>query len=176
MPAKVDAYRDALANVVKDIENAYNLKSYSINGSSYLNADIVDLIAEINKDIKSLDKREIQNRNVAAGQATALLPYISRRCIFYGKKRLDFSHYPSLDKIAPILLAFTKAQEIKSSYLTEVNKIVQLLSEIDMRFINFRGGLGYRYLRIFVILVIYGNFSNASCVADFIINQFVVKR
>lgn len=175
MPVKVDPYRDALANVVKDIENAYKLKSYNINGGSYLNADITDLIKAITEDIKSLDNREIQSRNATAGMATALLPYISRRCTFYKKKRLDFSHYPALDKIAPVLLTFTKADEIKADYLSEVNKIVQLLSEIDMRFINFRGGLGYRYLRIFVILVYYGNFSNAACVADFIINQFVVR-
>lgn len=178
MSAKRDSYIEQLAKIVQEAEIAYKLNNLKVNNANYLDADIGELMSIITDDIKSLSKQEIQNRNIKAGKAIALLPFISMRLRFYNKKRLDFSHYPAMDTVAKILLTFTRADAIQkdANAIRDVNKIVQLLSEIDARFINFRGGLGYRYLRIFVILVYYGNYVNAACVADFILNQFVVRR
>ena len=81
-----------------------------------------------------------------------------------------------MKSVARVLLTFTKQKTVNMSSIKDVNKIIELLHTIDASYINFQGALGYMYLRNFVLLILSGNYSNASVVADFILNQFITRE
>ena len=58
----------------------------------------------------------------------------------------------------------------------QLNTIIKILDELDKKQVAVRVGLAYMFLRIFIVMVLHGNLCNASIVADFIINQFSVRR
>ena len=113
--------------------------------------------------------------NASAGRALVPLSYTRDRLDYYNKKRLDYSRYPGMLEVSSVLLKFTHVETVNEDSLRNINMIIEVLTEIDSRYMNFRGGLGYRYLRIFVVLAVFGNYFNAAIVARFILYQFVVK-
>lgn len=170
-----DSYLVTLSNIVTDVEKAFQLQSDNDNSIKYSDLDIVELVNVLNMRVTTLDKEEIASMNEQAARSLVLLSYTRDRLDYFGKKRLDFSKYPGMLKVSEVLIKFTKAKTVNENSLRDVNMIIELLSEIDNRYMNYRGGLGYRYLRAFVILVIFGNFFNAAIVARFILYQFIVK-
>lgn len=171
----MDSYLASLSSIVTEVEAAYQLQSGNESSVRYADLEIKDLINVLNSRVSALDKVEITNMNTKAGNSLVLLSYVSARLDYFGKKRLDYSKYPGMQCVVEVLLNFTKPERINENVLRSVNAIVELLAEIDERYINYRGGLGYRYLRLFVILILFGNYFNAAVVASFILSQLVVK-
>lgn len=170
-----DSYLITLSNIVTDVERAFQLQNDNADSVKYSDLDIIELVNVLNVRVTTLDKEEIASMNEKAARSLVLLSYTRDRLDYFNKKRLDFSKYPGMLKISEVLLKFTKAKTVTENSLRDVNMIIELLAEIDSRYMNYRGGLGYRYLRAFVILVIFGNFFNAAIVARFILYQFIVK-
>ena len=46
----------------------------------------------------------------------------------------------------------------------------------DAKTAKMRNAMGYRFLRIFVVILLNGNISHASVIADFILNQFIIEE
>lgn len=173
--AKKDGYIATLSNTIIKIENAYGMQK--MRGSTPIaDLPIVDVITYFNKVITSCDKEELGSINVAAGREVVLLSYVTQRMVYYNKKRLDYSKYKNMRTITKVLFAFTKQKTTDKKTLRSVNKIITLLDEIDKRHVSYRNALSYRFLRIFVVMIMHGNYCNASVVADFILNQIITKE
>lgn len=170
-----DSYIVALSDIISDLENIYGLTE-QVNGTYLWKFDIIDVIQAVKSKRNSIDSAIEYDMNIAAGKATVLLSYVSARMTFFNKKRLDYSSYPAMKTVGNILIQFTNSSTVTKDTIKLVNKIIVVLSQIDNKYVNHRYGLGYRYLRIFIVLILYGNYTNASVVADFILNQFVTKR
>jgi hypothetical protein len=153
----------------------YGLTS-NVNGSILGRDDIIDVVKYIKGNLKQQDPSKVYDINVSAGKSLVLLSYVSSRMKFFNKKRLDYSAYPYMKTVCKVLLNFTSSSTVNVDNVKLVNKIIVILSKIDERFVQYRYGLGYRYLRIFIIMILYGNYTNAAVVADFILNQIIVKR
>lgn len=163
---KYDRDVSILSTLLNRIESAYGM---------YADAalDIAELVERWNQQFADMEKDELQELQAEALDAIILLSFTTDRLEFFGKKRLDFSKYPAMPKVVNILLQFVSADSINEESVRSVNMIVELLVEIDRRFMNFKGGLGYRFLRVFVMLVLAGNYLGASIVARFILTQLV---
>ena len=118
----------------------------------------------------------IDSRNLAASKSLVLLSYISIRLKYYNKKRLDFSKYPGMRSAVRVLINFTKQRTVNMQTMRSLNKLIELLVIIEDDYVQYRRGLAYRFIRLFIVLVLYGNFVNAAVVADFILNQLITKE
>ena len=176
MGSKVkDSYILKLGEIASEIEKAYGLAEVNEMGLAYAKLDIEDVISHVSGELKKLPKEEVFKRNQSAGRAVVLAAYISGRLSFFGKVKLDYSEYPRMSVVAGILLAFTKKKTVTEYNYRQLNKIITVLAKVDQKFINHRFGLGYRYLRIFLLLILYGSYSNAGIIASFILDQFIAK-
>lgn len=172
---KTDSYITALSELIIKLESIYGMRN-EVNGKKIIDMPMTDIIAYFNKEIGSADKAKISKKNQDAGKTLVSLSYLSARMKFYNKKRLDYAKYLNMKTIANVLITFTKVSNLNSKTLRSINKVIELLVNIDKKFVAFRNGLAYRYLRIFVICVMHGNYANASIVADFILQQFIIKE
>lgn len=147
-----------------------------VNGTELLKYDINNVLQYVKAECSKLGASQQYSTNLQAGESLVLLSYVSMRMKYYNKKRLDYKDYPHMKRVAEILLKFTYGGTVTKEAILDLNQIIVIMTQIDDRFVVHKFGLGYRYLRIFIILVLYGNYPNAAVVADFIINQLVTKR
>lgn len=175
MPIKKDNYVSAITDIVNKLENTYNMRAVC-EDCIVAELDAKSLIGYYNDYVKSLSKSIIGKMNNQAGKEVVLLAYLTRRMKYFKKKRLDFSKYSNMKTIAKTLISYSKAATVNETSIRDLNKIIALLVDIDKKHPNYRTSLGYRYLRIVVIMMMFGNYCNASIVTDFILNQIVIKE
>lgn len=159
-----DNYLDSLERVIENIENIYI--------SDVKDKTIIDVKDYVTRMVKELSKSSIDQLNDLAGKEIVLLSYISDRINFYQYCKLDFREYPLLEKVAKTLIQYNKASTINGKNIKDISKIIYLLAKVEND-IELRVGLAYRYLRIFIVLMIFGSFCNAAIVSDFVIRQMV---
>lgn len=169
---KVDTYLQVLANICKKVETCYGMRD-SLN---LVNCDIKDVVKEINKRVPIENAESINEKNTTASKSLVMLSYVSVKLKYLNKKRLDFSKYPGMRSVARVLINFTRQKTVNMQAIRSVNKVIELLATIDTSYVQYRRGLAYRYLRLFIVFVLYGSFSNAAVVADFILNQIITKE
>lgn len=175
MAIKKDNYVTALSEVLLKLENVYGMRK-EINGQRLLELPAKEVIAYYNDFIKSRNKDDLSKINSQAGREVVLLAYLTRRMSYFKKKRLDYSKYSNMKTITKVLVAYSKAYTVNETSIRDINKIIALLVDIDKKHVNYRNSLGYRYLRILAVMMMCGNYCNASIVADFILNQIIIRE
>lgn len=167
-----DQYIVALSKVLVSLEACYGLKG---NGRDSRSLSMLEVKAIIDNDLKSMSKDDIISRNEKATKDIILLSYLMQNMEFYNLAKLDFSHYVGLKECARILLRFTKNSTITTNDVKDVSRIMRMLDALEKKQANIKNGLAYRYLRMFVILVMNNSLCNASIVATLILKQFIVR-
>lgn len=165
----MDSYVQAIGEIVEASEKVY-LGRYGLSAKS----NVVLAISTVSSRINELSNEEKVRMNEEVGKQIVLLSYLVFRLKYYHTKRLDFSMIPGMREVAEIALLFTERENVNSKNLRLVNKIVVALSKVDEVSMKARFGLGYRCLRLFMLLVLHGSFTNASIVATFILEQIEV--
>ena len=158
-----DQYISVLGETVVKLETVYGMKN-AVDGTRISDMSMRDIVQYYNDVIRTQSKEALVALNAKAGRELAILSYVSQRMTYFNKKRLDFSHYPNMKTVANVLIGFTNYKKISERTIRNINKIISLLVDIDEKFVNYRNGLSYRYLRI------------ASIIADFILHQFIIKE
>lgn len=165
----MDSYGKELTEIAQAIE-----KTYGISDAMKDASDIVSIINGVNDVVLSLDAKELAARNEEVGKSVVLISYLSCRLIYFESVRLDYGNFPMLCEVAEILDKFQDKKNFNKC-VAQLNKIIQVLSALDTKSVKARSGLGYRYLRIFVVLVMYRSSCNAAIVASFILSQILMK-
>lgn len=171
-----DAYVDKLEQIVAQIEELYGLCEKSEVGLEYWKVDVQDVIAFVSKRVSGMSKDELKQVNSQVGRKVVMLSYLKDRMTYFGKKKLDFSEMPCMATIAKILITFTARGTIVPDSLQSLNKVILILSKIDVKNVKYRYSLAYRYLRIFIVMALHGNYCNASVIASIILEQIIVKE
>ena len=171
---KQDIYAESLNRILNELESIYGIKTVDKNNNLLRNLNIIDCMVnlkELIKEVSGEKKDKIQKKTL---KSVIHLGYISLRMKYYKKIRLDFSKYPNMGEVASILLLFTSKVK-NSNDIKRLNSIVVVLAQIDKKTAKARYAMGYRFLRIFIVMALYGHMVHASIVADFILNQFITK-
>lgn len=170
-----DNYYNKLSEIADSIEEIYQLKQQNQLGVSYNKLGISTVIDYVRKQAEGMDSAQLGEYNLQVGRYTVLLAYLMERLSFFQKYEFSFESYPYLDIIADILIQFVRRNTITSDSLRQVNKIIEIMQDIDTKYVKFRFSLSYRYLRLFVLLILYRNYLNASIIAKMLLGQMIVE-
>lgn len=167
MDAK-DSYTSYLIKIVSELERIYEVP---VSG---LENDIKSVIKVMDQNAVSAPSSVISEKNTEAGKQIVLLAYITARMSYFESVRLDFSMFPAMQEVADILNLYRDRKNFNRC-ARRMNEILKVLADADMHSAKARQGLGYRFLRMFVILVMYRNSCNASIVATMLLEQMILK-
>lgn len=171
-----DSYFNKLSEIAAGIESVYGLDKANQLEVSYSKLDIETVLSYSAQRSASLAAAQRNEQNAAAGRETVLLSYITVRLEFYGKYVLSYENYPYLGETAEILLNFLRKETITQARLRDLNRIIEILAELDKKYVSYRFSLSYRYLRLFIIMIVYENYWNASVVARLLLMQMQTKE
>lgn len=160
-----------LNEIVSKLEDVYGITECMKESN-----DAKTVITAMNKKIATLPKSEVAKCNQLVGDQFILLAYLCFRMDFYKTSILDFKPFSSVDKLFDTLDLFADKDSFTKENLAQMNWIVNNLAKADTESTNTRMGLAYRYLRAFIIVVLYNNTCNASVIANVLIQQINLQN
>lgn len=167
-----DSYFVELCSIADEVE-----KAYSLQGTDNLKDKEIDSVVNVvMQKVKVLDKQTRFTCNEKAGKQIVVLSYLSHRLQYYELRKLDYKQYPFKKKIAEILLLYCNRQSVDAAAISKVLDVVTVLKAMDTKSPKYKYSLGYRYLRILVVLILMGSYYNASIVATFVIEQMILQE
>lgn len=162
-----DTYTQILTEMADRIENSYKLK----DEEGLLDERIDNVMKSVVSTVKKLTQSEITKRNAEAFDCLSVIAHLNGRMEFSEHLRLDFRKFPHKDKILTSLEYFTKRSNLNTKLNKQVDSLVQVLDFIDRKRIDLRHEMSYRYLRIFIVMIVYASYAEVSIVADLLYNQ-----
>lgn len=172
----MDKYLSEMEGIADNLEELCGLSISKSNGGDWRDSGIEDVLNFCLNESQKLPAESVKALNASVGRKIVLLSYVNERLKFYNKKKLDFSWMPCMSEVAKTLLPFTQKSTVTPVALNALDKCILVLSDVDNRNRHAVDLLGYRYLRLFLVLVSYNFLCSASIVADFILSQLIVRE
>ena len=168
---KADKYITELSRVVQNLENVCGLNMKNSSGVEYRSLTVPEILEFCIETCASVPPQSLKELSKIAGKQTAKVTVINSRLSYYGKRKLNFEGYPLLSDIAKTLLKCTSKALTGTLKNTELQRMVTILSEIEKKDTTIKNTLSFRYLRVFLCLILYQSFYNAGVISDFLIKQ-----
>lgn len=175
-----DKYTSSLLKIVDQLEEVYGLTNKESTEEGVEGRQIKELeIKEVNKYIKialsHTNAKEKRQQNIKASGLMASVLYLEFLLHFNEELRISFKDHPGLGALIGLLSKFKTydmCKDFKKVYLNAVLKSLQMYEETSMMRINTQ--VSYKYLRMFYILVMYDNISDAAIIADMLLYQIQI--
>jgi hypothetical protein len=166
----MDYYIKWLTDIIDELERIFGL-SVTLEGNKISELGMVEIADYVQKEISTKGRSIIEERNVASFNTIGFLAHLSMRMDFYGHMRLDLRNFPMKDKALVCLRSFTIEQKLTPKVKDSANIIATILDRIDKKHLDLRYSLGYRYLRIFIVLLLHSGYAHLSIVSKCLISQ-----
>lgn len=166
-----DKISNTLTEIILGVEKILWLDETNDIGLVYAQADLVPVLSHVKE--RSSAMAAIERSSIMKRITSTLDPLYKITSVLQFKTthKLNYADYASMDVVKDILIMFTIESEIKQSSVSACNAIADVLHDIDSTRPNYKNSLSYKYLRVFLLLVIMSDFINASCIATFILTQ-----
>ena len=165
-----DMYNKKLSQVLNNIEDVYGLRTEGADGKPITLSGINVFLSEMLVKLKHMSEAEKRKCKQTMGAHAAELQFIATYLRFYNTVKLSFKQIEGIREVTDVLLRFLHV-DTKSENMKYLNVIVRVLVTLDVKNPNSVNSLGYRYLRVFVLLAITADLVSASIVAEFLLNQ-----
>ena len=166
----MDKLSEKLEEIILKAEELLWLNTQNELGLVYSQADLQPVLSQVRNQYLALPAVA---KSTMAGKASSILDplyKISAVSQFKVVKRLNY-HDANMDSVRDVLLLFTVEASINKTAINSCNIIAAVLSNIDETRPKYKFSLSYKYLRMFLLFTMIGDFVSSSCLAYFILTQ-----
>lgn len=166
-------YKDTITHSLKTLEGLLGLYVLS-NNTKISDLPINDFLDTY---VKSEAFKKLPKSKQFNGDAMFLLTTLSmldRRCSFGRVSVLDFRSYTGVDILFDLIYPFQKKENLSNELLKNLDGLKSYLELLETSSLKYINTLSYRYIRVFICLLLVKNYFNASVVGNFIINQIYI--
>lgn len=166
-------YNGAFQCVLENCEEVLGICSFDESKSLELLP-----IAEFYKryrEVKFTDEELIDVSTKCATYITTLT-YISERANFKRISVLEFGAHGRIDLLVELLAPFQKRENISYYVKENIKNILLYLEVLEKNNIRFINSLSYRFIRLFVVFTMIGDYTHAGIIAKFIIEQVFLSE
>lgn len=166
-------YNGAFQCVLENCEEVLGICSFDESKSLELLP-----IAEFYKryrEVKFTDEEIIEVSTKCATYITTLT-YISERANFKRISVLEFGAHGRIDLLVELLAPFQKRENISYYVKENIKNIMLYLEVLEKNNIKFINSLSYRFIRLFVVFTMIGDYTHAGILAKFIIEQVFLSE
>lgn len=169
----MSVYSESFADILINCESILGV--YNIVGSSKLEfVPIVEFYKKLRKVKGSEEHRK--NSMIECGYYMASLSYTRGRCSFQRINILDFSRHNRVDLLADLLIPFNKRENLTRDVKNNIISLVKYLEVLEAQTQEFIKTLSYRYIRLFITLLYLGDYTHASMISEFILDQIFMSE
>lgn len=112
--------------------------------------------------------------HLKCGEYLTSLSYLNSVCNYNRISVLDFETYRSLDILAGLLTPFSKKDYLNKKTLKSITVIVKYLMTLEKQTVEIIKSMSYRYIRLFLSLMWRNDYTHASIVARFLLDQMFI--
>lgn len=164
-----DAYISVLSEAAANIEILC-----SPSGVFNLDDDSTSLISDIMKETSSWSEKEKSSVNSEVFPWISVISHAHVRLEYSQLLRLDFKKFPHLGELEESLVFFSSKKALISKERqrsSQANNLMGILQAIDKKRVDLRHEMAYRYLRLFLLTYVYGNYEEGGILALFMLGQ-----
>lgn len=173
---KNDPYLSSLLQLVNQLEIIYGLNSEQERTDNEIrplsDLEIVQLNTIVKRSLEKQNDKERRATNIKASGVMGSVLYLDYLLKFNQEYRIKFNDHPGIGALVGLLSKFKTLEtckEYKRTYMNAVIKSLQMYEQSSLMRINTK--LSYKLLRMFYVLVMYDNISDASIVANMLLYQ-----
>lgn len=165
-----------LAKEILNLEACYGLRNVitcddGVRRNLY-DMDISYVVSFLKERVADFTDDELRKINIHANKSIIIIAFISQRLRYNNESEiLDFKMYPKLKFIAMLLFKFTNKKTVDNEALKSVNALIELLAQIDELYIEAKKCMSYKFLRMFILLILFDSYDSAGVLAELIISQ-----
>lgn len=164
-----------LAKEILKLEACYGLSNVIVDDAGVKHVlrdmDIGYVVSYLKGKAADLSRDELMEVNTNANKSIIIIAFLSQRLRYNNAVILDFKMYPKLKFVATLLFKFTNKKTVDTSSIKSLNALIELLAQIDELYIKARGCMSYKYLRMFILLILFDSYDSAGVLAELIISQ-----
>jgi hypothetical protein len=166
----MDHYTKWLTEAVDALEKIYGL-DLVVDGKKLVDMDIMQVAEHTFTCLEGKGKSFIEEKNVIAFNMIGFIAHLSARMEFYSHAKIEFRNFPMLGEVSEAMHFFLYEDRLDASTRDNGDIIATVLDRIDKKHLDLRYSLGYRYLRLFVLVLLYSGYTHLSILSRFLISQ-----
>lgn len=166
-----------LDSICTQVEQVYGLR-----GSDELGElSFRKLVPALQPKIAEYNPVQLEKLNTRISDSMFKLSYLTARSRFLGSKNLSFDKLPKLSEVREALACFSEKKHLNKESRKKSNAVAAIIAYIDDMAITNNpdpyfndlryNGLEYRYLRMFILVVLHHGYLEASIVAQYLLLQ-----
>lgn len=168
---KEDAMKSALAKVLGDMEEAFGLRDKSVSGKVIASLPILEFHKEVLERRKGKSVALRRKNTIDASASLGTLQCVNNFLRYDHILKLDFNGFKGLKEVVTITERFKHRRFDSKDKMLELNLLLQALKQNDEVNSIFIRTLAYRFVRLFWVFCVYGDFVSASVLSEVILEQ-----
>lgn len=162
--SSMDKYNSYISQAIVELENLYGI-------SEYKHEEISKVFNQVLKDLNKKVGPVKMNLNARASAFIGHIQVIDNILQYYRMHKVEFNSLGNLREICSTLQLFIFDTKDVRGRNKKLNRLLIVLEEVERVNRNFSEKISYRLIRVFCILIMYGNYVDASVLARFILSQ-----
>jgi hypothetical protein len=142
---------------------------------SYRDSPIRECVRAILGSVSDLDESVITSLQAKGISSMSTISYLALQLSYIGLSVLSFEKVSWLDRIGISLLALTSVDFKDEVTNDSLKVIIASLDKLDITQSRFKYGLGYRFLKMVVTMVLHHSFVDASVISRMLLQQASVS-
>lgn len=189
----VDFKNKRIKDSLLKMEKSLGVRNTDSNGNCVKsNLPITEFIDNYNIFIKALSRTQKQKMVVDLQNGLSLLQMVNNYIRYYREVRISFAGFESMREIITVLRIFKydlddleevhitaskdSRKKKKRQRVRHLNTIWTILNVIDGKSSKARATYAYRFLRLFGLCVMVGDYVSASVIADILLEQITYEQ
>lgn len=160
-----------LETMILAMESRLFLSETNELGLAFSQADLKPVINHVREKVHAMTPVARVDLLNKLSETVQPLYKITSVCQFKSVKKLNYSEYANMDSVCDVLMLYTIEMCITADATKACNIVADVISDIDSTKPAYKNSLSYKFLRMFLLLVIVGDYVTASCIATFILTQ-----
>ena len=162
--SSMDKYNTYISQAIVELENLYGITDYKHEEISKV----------FNQVLKSLNTKVGPMKMSLNARASAFIGHvqvINNILEYYRLHKVEFNSIGNLRELCTTLQLFIYDTEDVRGRNKKLNRLLIVLEDVERVNRNFSEKISYRLVRMFCVLIMYGNYVDASVLARFILSQ-----
>lgn len=168
---KEDAIKSSLSKVLTEMEKAFGLREKTVSGKVIASLPVLEFHKEVMERRKGKSIALRRKNTVDASGALGGLQCVNNFMRYDHVLKLDFNGFKGLKEVVTVMERFKHRRFDDKEKLLELNLLLQALKQNDEINSIFIRTLAYRFVRLFWVFCVYGDFISASVLSEVILEQ-----
>ncbi|WP_394863462.1 hypothetical protein [Paraclostridium bifermentans] len=161
---KKENYNTYLSKAIISLEEIYDIIEIK-------DKPIKEVFDRVLHNVKVTNEIVKNNKNVQSAAYIGHIQIIGNTLEYHRVSKVNFRAVPNLRRLVDTLSVYLYSTVDVQARNRKLNVVLTIVQEMEYQSLNYHSKIAYRLLRVFCVMIMYGNYVEASVLAKFMLIQ-----